>query len=181
MSPSLNVNQSKLLTDMALCVDYYRLFSPGLMVCTHVPVQLDDDTRITVHLAAMVNFGEHKQCSESEHGDCFQGPPNFVLDIHTSDEEYNYRRSIFETAGVIEYVSIQADQQPRALWNQLINGQYTLIDMEGNDTMESQALPGLWIPKAALRAKDWFSIMGAIAQGTSRKGHHDLMTTIWSS
>ena len=181
MTPSLNVNQSKLLTDLTLCVDYYRLFSPGLMVCMHAPLQLDDNTRITAHLAAMVNFGQHKQCSQSEDGECFEGPPNFVLDIHTSEGDYNDRRSLFESAGVIEYVSVQEAEQPRALWNHLVDGQYRLMDMDGDDTMESQSLPGLWIPKAALRDKNWFGILSSIAQGVSRRSHHDMMATIWSA
>jgi hypothetical protein len=45
----------------------------------------------------------------------------------------------------------------------------------------STALPGLWIPARALKHRDWWSVMGAIARGVSRVGHHDFMDTIWKA
>jgi hypothetical protein len=43
----------------------------------------------------------------------------------------------------------------------------------------SAALPGLWIPSSALRRRDWWALMGAIARGVSRLGHHEFMDAIW--
>ncbi len=45
MLPALDIGESALLTDLAMCVNYYRLFSPGLYCCAHATVQLDDATR----------------------------------------------------------------------------------------------------------------------------------------
>ena len=45
----------------------------------------------------------------------------------------------------------------------------------------STALPGLWIPSYALKHRDWWAIMGAIARGVSRIGHHEFMDTIWNA
>ena len=36
----LDLGQSALLTDIAMCINYYRLFSPGLYCCVHATVQL---------------------------------------------------------------------------------------------------------------------------------------------
>jgi len=60
---ALAVGQSALLTDLAMCVNYYRLFTPGVYCCTFAPVQLDDDTRLCLGLIAMINSGKHKQCT----------------------------------------------------------------------------------------------------------------------
>ena len=44
--PELTTGQSVLLTDLAaLCINRYRLFTPGIYVCVHVPVEFDDGTR----------------------------------------------------------------------------------------------------------------------------------------
>lgn len=97
MTRELNVGQSALLTDIAMCVAYYRLFSPGLYCCTHVPVQLDESTRLCPSVMVMVNYGKHKQCSVDPSGSCFIGPPNFVLDVFPEDNllDYEYRRDLF--------------------------------------------------------------------------------------
>ena len=38
-----------------------------------------------------------------------------------------------------------------------------------------------WIPSYALKHRDWWAIMGAIARGVSRVGHHEFMDTIWNA
>ena len=62
MIPEIGVSESALLTDIAMCVNYYRLFSPGLYCCVHAPLQLDDVTRLRPGIIVMVNHGELKQC-----------------------------------------------------------------------------------------------------------------------
>src|SRR5437879_3532071 len=42
MIRELDVGQSALLTDVAMCINYYRLFSPGLYCCIHAPLQIDE-------------------------------------------------------------------------------------------------------------------------------------------
>src|SRR5258708_39948355 len=107
MTRELNVGQSALLTDIAMCVNYYRLFSPGLYCCTLVSVQLDEDARLCPGVIAMVNYGKHKQCTVDPSQRCFTGPPNFVLDVFPRDDlqDYGHRRTCFERAQVIEYVT----------------------------------------------------------------------------
>ena len=53
--PELSTGKSALLTDLAMCVSHYRLFTPGIYVCVHVPVLLDANTRIVPGLISMVN------------------------------------------------------------------------------------------------------------------------------
>ena len=77
--PELTTEKSVLLTDLALCVNRYRLFTPGIYDCLHVPVLLDENTSIVPGLIAMVNHGRLKQCEPVTLG--FEGPPNFVLDV----------------------------------------------------------------------------------------------------
>ena len=75
----LGVHQSALLTDLALCINRYRLFSPGWYVCVLAKVQLSPDISEVPGLVAMVNYGRNKQCEVRD--EVFHGAPNFVLDV----------------------------------------------------------------------------------------------------
>ena len=118
--PELSLSKSVLLTDYGLCVNRYRLFTPGIYVCFHVPVILDDNTRIVPGLVAQVNHGRLKQCEATEDG--FIGPPNFIFDVFDADEldEYESRKSSFEKHGVSEYVVLIADENQTCHWNCLL-------------------------------------------------------------
>ncbi len=181
MSPEIDVGQSALLTDVAMCINYYRLFSPGLYCCILAPVQLDEGTRLCPGVMVMVNYGKHKQCAVDPSGRWFIGPPNFVLDVFPGDDllDYEHRRECFERAGVIEYVALQDTESPSYLWNRLVDGRFTSIETDDPGMIRSTALPGLWIPIGALRNRNWWSILGSIAQGVTRLPHHDLMESIW--
>lgn len=181
MFRELDVGQSALLTDIAMCVNYYRLFSPGLYCCIHAMVQLDGETRFCPGITVMVNHGQLKQCDPGPDYDCFTGPPNFVVDVFPGDDQldYEHRRNCFERHGVIEYVAVRHTEPVTWIWNRLIDGQFSEIETTDDDWIMSTALPGLWIPAYALKHRDWWAVMGAIARGVSREGHHDFMGTIW--
>ena len=182
MTNELDVGQSALLTDIALCLNYYRLSSPGLYCCILAPVQLDEVTRLIPGVLVMVNYGKHKQCSVDPSGRFFVGPPNFVLDVFPEGNllDYEHRRECYQRAGVIEYVALQDTETLACLWNRRIDGQFQRIEEDDPGMIRSTALPGLWVPTAALKNRNWWSIMGSLAQGVTRLGHHDLMESIWS-
>ncbi len=181
MSPKIGVSESALLTDIAMCVNYYRLFSPGLDCCVHAPLQLDDGTRWQPGIIVMINHGELKQCDPGPNYDCFTGPPNFVLDVFPGDDllDYENRRTAFERAKVLEYVAVRHTDPVSWIWNRLVAGKFTEIETADNEYIISTALPGLRIPAVAFKQRDWWSVMGAIARGVSRIGHHNFMETIW--
>jgi len=81
MSLELDVGQSALLTDLATCINYYRLFSPGLYCCVHATVQLEDGTRFCPGIVVQVNHGPLKLCDPDPSYNVFAGPPNFILDF----------------------------------------------------------------------------------------------------
>jgi hypothetical protein len=181
MIPDISIGESALLTDIALCVNYYRLFTPGLYCCVHAPLQLNAETRLCPGILAMVNHGELKQCDPGADYDCFRGPPNFVLDVFSRDGSRDYleRRNAYESAKVLEYVAVRDTEPLTWVWNRLVDGRFVEIETPDDDFILSTALPGLWIPAAAFRRRDWWTILGAIARGVTRIEHHDFMSTIW--
>jgi len=179
MLQELDVNQSALLTDIAMCINYYRLFSPGLYCCMLTAVQLDDGSRFCPGVVVQVNHGPLKQC-EPNH--CFQGPRNFVLDVFGDDMlDYERRRDCFERHGVIEYVALKNTDPVEWIWNRLVDGKFSAIETAENELIMSAALPGLWIPSYALKNRNWWTIMATIARGVTRVGHHEFMETIWKA
>ncbi|MBL8852190.1 MAG: Uma2 family endonuclease [Planctomycetaceae bacterium] len=181
MLPEIGLSESALLTDLAMCINYYRLFSPGLYCCVHAPLQLDDATCLRPGIIVMVNHGELKQCDPGPDYECFRGPPNFVLDVFPGDDlqDYAERRAAFERAGVQEYVAVRHTEPVSWVWNRLVDGKFAEIKTPDDEFIVSSALPGLWIPALALQQRDWWTIMATIARGVSRIGHHDFMETIW--
>ena len=180
MSPGLDIGQSALLTDIAMCINYYRLFSPGLYCCIHATVELNDGARFCPGIIVQVNHGPLNQCDAGDH---FKGPPNFVLDVFPEADmlDYEHRRECFQRAGVIEYVAVRLAEPVEWIWNRLIDGKFSAIETAENELIMSAALPGLWIPSYALKHRNWWAVMGAIARGVSRVGHHEFMDTIWKA
>lgn len=178
----IGVSESALLVDIAMCINHYRLFSPGLFCCVHAPLELDDGTQCRPSIIVQVNHGPLKQCDAGPSYDCFKGPPNFVLDVFGEDlNHYEHRRESFERAGVIEYVAVWLKEAVEWTWNRLVDGKFTAIETANNSLIMSTALPGLWIPPSSLKHRDWWAVMAAIERGVSRLGHHEFMDTIWKA
>lgn len=121
----LGVHQSALLTDLALCVNRWRLLSPGWYVCVLAKVHLSPEESEVPGLVAMVNYGRMKQCEVQD--EVFHGAPNFVLDVFYSkdDPDFLRRRERFCKHGVHEYV-VAADDD--LLWHRLDAGSYKLVE-----------------------------------------------------
>ncbi len=180
MFRELDVGQSALLTDIAMCINYYRLFTPGLYCCVHATVQLADGTRFIPGIVVQVNHGPLKMCDPDPWYQFFAGAPNFVLDVFPEGDmlDYEKRRECYERVKVMEYVAVRLGDSFEYIWNRLINGQFSVIETADNELIMSAALPGLWIPSYALKNGNWWAIMAAIARGVSRVGHHQFMDTI---
>ncbi len=164
----LGVHESALLTDLALCVNRWRLFSPGWYVCVLVRVQLSAEEWEVPGLVAMVNYGRKKQCEVRD--EVFHGPPNFILDVFdaAADENYLRRRDRFSRYGVHEYVAILNDDPKALAWHRLDAGGYRSVEPDDDGIFRSEALPNFWVPLNALRDRDWWTVLGCIERGVSR-------------
>jgi Uma2 family endonuclease len=167
----LGVHQSALLTDLALCVNRYRLFSPGWYVCVLAKVQLSPEESEVPGLVAMVNYGRKKQCEA--HEDAFHGAPNFVLDVFYSEDDQDFlrRRDRFCNFGVQEYLVAFVDAEPGVLWHRLDAGCYRLVEPDEDGIIRSHALPNLWLPLKAVHDRDWWTVLGCIERGVSRRAN----------
>lgn len=181
--PELSLSKSVLLTDYGLCINRYRLSTPGIYVCFHVPAILDDETRIVPGLVAQVNHGRLKQCDATEEG--FLGPPNFVFDVFGPDEieEYESRKASFERFGVTEYVVLIADEHQTCYWNRLeetdSSKKFVSVAPDEDGVIKSKALPGLWFSTNAAKERDWWTLVDLVERGITRLGHHEFMETIF--
>jgi Putative restriction endonuclease len=167
----LGVHQSALLTDLALCINRYRLFSPGWYVCVLAKVQLAPDVPEVPGLVAMVNYGRKKQCEVRD--EVFHGAPNFILDVFDSPDDPDFARRLerFREAGVHEYFVAINDDPVQVFWHRLASGQYHLVQPDADGVLRSEALPNLWMPLAAVQDRDWWAILGCIERGVSRRAN----------
>ena len=165
----LSAHQSALLTDLALCVNRWRLFSPGWYVCVLAKVRLTPDEIEIPGLVAMVNYGKKKQCEA--HDDEFRGPPNFILDVFDTpdDPAFFRRRDRFCKAGVHEYLVVLNDDPAVVLWHRLDGDSYRLVEPDESGIIYSHALPQFWVPLLALQERNWWEILGCIERGVSRR------------
>lgn len=168
---ALGVHQSALLTDLALCVNRYRLFTPGWYVCVLAKVQLTPEEWEVPGLVAMINYGTRKQCEVRE--ETFHGAPNFVLDVFydESDATLLRRRELFFQHRVEEYlVALHRPGAPvKLLWHQWSPDGYRLIEPGKDGILRSSALPEFWIPLKAVEERDWWTVLGCIERGVSRR------------
>ncbi len=169
--PELGVHQSALLTDLALCVNRWRLFSPGWYVCVLAKVQLSPEESEVPGLVAMVNYGRRKQCEVRD--EVFHGPPNFVLDVFCTadDQDFLRRRDRFCESGVHEYLVAFDDEPVGLLWHRLDGNCYRLVEPDEDGIIRSHALPNLWVPLESLQDRDWWTVLGCIERGVSRRAN----------
>jgi len=182
LMPELSLSKSVLLTDYGLCVNRYRIATPGIYVCFHVPVILDE-IQIVPGLVAQVNHGRLKQCDATEEG--FVGPPNFVLDVFGAGEleEYESRKASFERFGVTEYVVLIADKHQTCHWNRIGENdgdkKFASVEPDENGIIKSKALPGLWFSTNHAKERQQWTLVDLVERGITRLGHHELMETIF--
>ena len=167
----LGVHQSALLTDLALCVNRYRLFSPGWYVCVLAKVQLSPEEWEVPGIVAMLNYGRKKQCEVRD--EVFQGAPNFVLDVFDSkeDEDFLRRHDRFCKHGVQEYVVALNGEPVTLLWHRLDMAGYRLVEPDDDGIMRSSALPNFWLPLKSVQDRDWWTVLGCIERGVSRRAN----------
>jgi hypothetical protein len=134
-------------------------------------VQLSPEESEIPGLVAMVNYGRKKQCEA--HDDAFRGPPNFILDVFDTEDDPDFlrRRDRFCHFGVHEYLAVLNDEPAGVRWHRLDAGSYRLVEPDDDGIIRSHALPNLWVPLKSLQERDWWTILGCIERGVSRRAN----------
>lgn len=103
----------------------------------------------------MVNHGPLKRASPEPDYQVFRGAPNFIVDVFDSDPlSWN--------------------------WHAIGNTDDQLLAANDDGVIRSKALPGLWVPETAFQTRDWWMVMASTTRGVTRRGHHQLIDTIWN-
>ena len=175
-----SIGKSATLTDLAMCINAYRVRTVGLYACIRVGVKIEDQL-IYPDMIVMIGHGRNKQCNPDYENNYFVGPPNFVLDIHenTKSQFIKERKNLFANSGVQEYLIVN-ESQSKIEWNRLVNKKFKKIKPDKEGIIKSTSLPGLWMPIKALKKRDNWQIMACIEHGLTRRDHHELMDSIWN-
>lgn len=175
-----SIGKSLTLTDLSMCINKYRILTVGLSACIRVPVKMKGQMIYPDFMVA-IGHGRNKQCTPMYDDDYFDGPPNFILEIHedTKAKFVKERKEFFASAGVQEYLIVNASLN-KIEWNRLDGAKFKKIKPDRDGLIKSTSLPGLWIPIPALKKRDNWAIMAAIEHGITRREHHQLMESIWN-
>ena len=103
----------------------------------------------------------------------FHGPPNFVLDVFYTkdDQDFLRRRDRFCKSGVHEYLVAFDDEPVELLWHRLDANCYRLVEPDEDGIIRSHALPNLWLPLKSVQDRDWWTVLGCIERGVSRRAN----------
>ena len=117
---------------------------------------------------------EEAVCSANE---VFQGAPNFVLDVFDSkdDEDFLRRRIVSANTVCTNNVVALNVESVTLLWHRLDGGRYGLVEPDGDGIIRSHALPDLWLPLKSVQERNWWSVLGCIERGVSRRANFQLM------
>ena len=175
-----SIGKSATLTDLGMCINKYRILTPGLYCCINVGVKMDNQM-VYPDLIVMINYGRKKQCDPDYDNNYFKGPPNFILDIHedSKSEFIKGRKKLFSSSGVEEYLIVN-EGLTNIEWNRLIGNKFRKIGPDKDGIIKSSSLPGLWMPIGALKKRDNWAVMACIEHGITRIEHHHQMHSIWN-
>lgn len=174
------IGKSLTLTDLVMCINKYRILTVGLSSCIRATVKMKGEM-IYPDFIIVIGHGKNKQCTAMYDDNYFDGPPNFILEIHedTKSKFVKERKALFESAGVQEYLIVNAGLT-KIEWNRLSGSKFKKIKPSREGIIKSTSLPGLWIPIPALKKRDNWAIMACIEHGITRREHHELMDSIWN-
>lgn len=174
------IGKSATITDLGMCINRYRTHTVGLYACIRVGVKIGEQL-LYPDMIVMIGHGRNKQCQPNFDRDYFEGPPNFILDIH-QDSKSDFiqgRKEVFSSSGVKEYLVVN-EELTKIEWNRLNGSKYLNIEPDQEGMIKSTSLPGLWMPIDALKKRDYWTIMACIDHGVTRRDHHELMQSIWN-
>jgi hypothetical protein len=61
-------------------------------------------------------------------------------------------------------------ERPDLFWHQLdANGDYQLLGPDDDGIIRSSALPDFWVPLSAFQDRDWWTVLGCMERGVSRR------------
>jgi Uma2 family endonuclease len=100
------------------------------------------------------------------------GAPELAIEIShtTTARDTGIKRSLYERAGVREYLIVQPTART-VLWLELVDNAYTERVPEGDGNLRSRVFPGLWLDPAALWDGD-LNRLQALAQSGIRSAEH---------
>ena len=179
----LSVGLSALLADVSLCLNHYRLASPGVYCCIHAEVELGSGFRFTPGVTLMVNHGRHRNATPEPDYELFRGSPNFIADVFAdeTDPEYELRATSCGEQNVHEYLAVFDTDPLTWKWHSRDEAGFGDLLPDKDEVLRSRAMPGLWIATTAFSSRNWWAIMASTTLGITRCGHHDFMDSIWNA
>lgn len=91
------------------------------------------------------------------------GPPELIVEVASSSASYDLgeKRSVYENAGVLEYLVFETERQQLTWWKLGSGGYFEIAIADG--VLKSDEFPGLWLDVAAISSGDGRRLLETLA------------------
>ena len=149
----------------------YKAMTPGLRMGIEPTVRLDFDNEPQPDVMLFLDESVGGQVHLTADG-YMEGPPELAVEvaassvaIDTGSKKQAYRRN-----GVLEYIIWQSYENKLDWWV-LTDGDYVLLQPDGNSILKSSKFPGLWLSVDDLPSGNMAYVLEILQQGVRSPEH----------
>ncbi len=149
----------------------YKAATTGVLLGDNATVRLDLDNEPQPDVLLIVDPALGGQAKISD-DDYVEGAPDLVAEIASSSASYDLgdKRDAYCRNGVREYV-VWRVLEVEIDWYVLRGGSYEKLTDDADGITRSEAFPGLWLDKAAMKRGDLATVRQALEKGLATAEH----------
>ena len=153
----------------------YKIATSGVELGDNPTVLLDLDNEPQPDIVLLIHEDLGGQARIND-DDYIEGSPELIAEVAASsaandlyDKKKAYRRN-----GVKEYIVWQTLEN-KLDWFYLQNGEYVLLEPDGDGVVKSRVFPGLWLDIQALYTGEMPKVLAVLQQGLNSQEHTEFI------
>ncbi|MBW4670544.1 MAG: Uma2 family endonuclease [Cyanomargarita calcarea GSE-NOS-MK-12-04C] len=153
----------------------YKIATSGVELGDNPTVLLDLDNELQPDVVMLIDEDLGGQARIND-DDYIEGSPELIAEVAASsaandlyDKKKAYRRN-----GVKEYIVWQTLEN-KLDWFYLQNGEYLLLEPDGDGVIKSRVFPGLWLDIQALYTGKMAKVLAVLQQGLNSQEHTEFI------
>jgi Uma2 family endonuclease len=159
----------------------YVAATPGTDFGDNATVRLDLENEVQpdAFLRLLETAGGKSRQGEDDY---LEGAPELVVEVAASSASYDLyeKLRIYRRNGVQEYLVLLALEE-EARWYQLVEGEYVLMEPDGEGIIESGVFPGLRFHSERFWADDLTGLLAVLKAGIAAENHQNFVANLEKS
>jgi Uma2 family endonuclease len=143
---------------------------------TTVRLDLDNEPQPDLILRILPECGGATRNSEDDY---VEGAPELCIEVAASSASYDChaKKRAYRRNGVREYL-LWLVEDSRVEWWKLVDGEFRLIEPDGDGILKSAVFPGLWLDASALLAFDSKRVLTVLQTGIDSPEHGEFVARL---